>query len=470
MGRLNLLIFWQRKRAALLAAAAATMALLQVASAGTLPVVTNNPPIAAKPLEFMPELERVLPATSALGERCYLDFEGGTVATERRAENPQLNRQLHRDLKADLTPAAEQWAGIGLLLTPATDELWDAPADQVIAALADHLADAPPTLPVTRALWLFKTADGNYGLMRVEGMVDTPGGGRGMKIVYKLAKAASPAKVVASVTKSWGEVTNGLRSRIVLDKKVFRAGQPVPVRIEIENVVAEVKSFTHPYAQYNQAFIVINSSGKEVPYVGGLAQVMVGNPETLESGRSAIFGPFNLADYYYLRIPGSYTVKWRGNFAMHGIDRAPVPVNLPPSAEVRFEVTADSVATADGDPAGRLLPLLKDKWLLTAANPKPVHLHPGGNHAEVSGQSFYFNYYPTNRREDAGGISLWLTEQPAADQNMTNDWPLPSEYLGKLSRWHVYFNVDSNAAKAWPDAREDIKQALSAETDAKAPR
>ena len=192
---MNIITFRQRKLAVLLAAAALPATMMPAISANGESAVTNGQPAAARSFEFMPEIERVLPGTGALGERAYLDFAGGVVAVERTAEDPRRNRQLHRDLKADLTPGAEQWTGIGLQITPATDELWNAPADQVVAALAEHLADAPPALPVTQASWLFKTADGALGLMRVEGMVPTPGGGRGMKIVYKLARTARPGEL-----------------------------------------------------------------------------------------------------------------------------------------------------------------------------------------------------------------------------------------------------------------------------------
>ncbi len=140
---------------------------------------------------FLPEVERVLDAGGVLGARVYLDFEKGLVTVERLPDDPERNRRLHRDLRVDLTPGSEQWTGIGLEVTPAGEEFWNAPADKVFAALADNLAPPLATMQVTPGLWFFKTREGHYGLMRVAGFVEPRPGDRAMKIIYKLAEPVS---------------------------------------------------------------------------------------------------------------------------------------------------------------------------------------------------------------------------------------------------------------------------------------
>jgi hypothetical protein len=137
---------------------------------------------------FLPEVERVLDTDGVLGARAYVDFETGLVTVERLPDDPERDRRLHRDLKLELTPGAEEWTGIGLEVTPATEEFWNAPADRVVAALADNLAPPLATMQVTPGLWFFKTAGGDYGLMRVVGFVEPRPGDRAMKIIYKLAE------------------------------------------------------------------------------------------------------------------------------------------------------------------------------------------------------------------------------------------------------------------------------------------
>lgn len=149
-------------------------------------------PADLKPLTFLPEVERVMDGNGALGARVYLDFETGEVTAERLREDPERNRRLHRDLKLDLTPGSEEWTGIGLEIAPAREEHWNEPADQVVAAMKDDLAPPLATMQVTPGLWFFKTADGKYGLMRIEGLVQTHPGDKAMQLVYKLA-ATSPA-------------------------------------------------------------------------------------------------------------------------------------------------------------------------------------------------------------------------------------------------------------------------------------
>jgi hypothetical protein len=141
---------------------------------------------------FQPEVARVLDGNGILGARVYLNFEKGLVTVERLAEDAERNRRLHRDLKLDLTPGSEEWTGINLQVAPANEDMWGAPADNVIAALEDNLAPPLATMQVTPGLWFFKTGEGRYGLMRVVGFVEPRSGDKAMKIVYKLAVAAHP--------------------------------------------------------------------------------------------------------------------------------------------------------------------------------------------------------------------------------------------------------------------------------------
>ena len=136
---------------------------------------------------FQPEVERVLYGNGILGARVYVDFEKGLATVERLAEDAERNRRLHRDLKLDLTPGSEEWTGINLQVAPASEDMWGAPADKVIAALADNLAPPLATMQATPGLWFFKTGEGRYGLMRIVGFVEPRPGDRAMKIIYKLA-------------------------------------------------------------------------------------------------------------------------------------------------------------------------------------------------------------------------------------------------------------------------------------------
>ncbi len=159
---------------------------------------TNNA-ASTNHLWFLPELERVLDTHGALGARAYLSFSNGTVAEETSAENPQRNRQLHRALKLQTIEGEQEWTGVDLQVAPATEDMWNTPADQLVAALADNLAPPLPTMQVTPGVWFFKTRDGTYGLLRIVGFVEPRPGYRAMKVVYKLAKPVSEQKRASQV-------------------------------------------------------------------------------------------------------------------------------------------------------------------------------------------------------------------------------------------------------------------------------
>ncbi len=150
----------------------------------------TNPPARM----FQPEVERVLDGNGVVGARVYLDFESGQVSVERLPEDADNDRRLHRDLKLDLTPGSEVWTGVNLQVAPANEELWKAPADKVIAALADNLAPPLSTMQVTPGVWFFKTSSGRHGLMRVVGFVEPHPGRKAMKVVYKLAAETPSGK------------------------------------------------------------------------------------------------------------------------------------------------------------------------------------------------------------------------------------------------------------------------------------
>jgi hypothetical protein len=278
-----------------------------------------------------------------------------------------------------------------------------------------------------------------------------------MTLFARFGSAAQPAE-----PPQWGESKDGLRTRLSAARQVFASGEAIPLKLEIENVSKEAKSYRRPTVPSHDELIVLDEQGLKMPYLGGLAQVGV---PVIRLGPGQFSEPqsFDLAEWYYLRRPGRYSVRWPRQQVVGppdaGADREAA---VPGTARLEFEVTADGVAAADGDPVGRLLPLVKDRWCL-AAHGKSGPVHPGSNRQEVTGRLISFQYNPTGYKADSGLIWLWLTDEAAAEQPVTADWPPRSEYLGRISRWHAYIRADANATRAWPDAKEDIRRALAAE-------
>lgn len=171
-----------------LSSGALRAAAAESGSASPPPIAVTNHRASNPHLEFAPEVERVLDTHGALGARAYLSFSNGVVGEESSAENPQRNRQLHRDLRLQTIEGEQEWTGVDLQIAPATEAMWNTPPDQLIAALADDLAPPLPTMQVIPGVWFFQTRDGNYGLLRIVGFVEPGPGFRAMKVVYKLAR------------------------------------------------------------------------------------------------------------------------------------------------------------------------------------------------------------------------------------------------------------------------------------------
>jgi len=244
----------------------------------------------------------------------------------------------------------------------------------------------------------------------------------------------------------WGQPKNGLRTRLIADKQNFRSGEAIPMRLEAENVGNQTREFQRIPVPHYGTLKVLDEAGKDVPFLVGLAQVQVG-PNKLDPGHSRQLESFDLAEAYYLRKPGRYTVQ---------------STTEPASAPFEFEVIANPDAT-DGDAVGRLLPLLKKDWWLNGGSLQPAKVQPGKNRVQTTGRLVSFQFNPTGYKLDSGLVWLWLADEPAAEKPADDSFYPATEYLGKIANWHVYFAITPAAEKDWPTAKEDIAKALKAD-------
>ena len=248
---------------------------------------------------------------------------------------------------------------------------------------------------------------------------------------------------------TWGELKNGMRARLVAERPVYDAGAPVPMTFEVRNESDIAKDYRIAPVDSNESLLsVVDSQGKSVPYLGGLSQ-LIDESNRIAPGDAIRSQPFDLASCYYLRRPGRYIVRFPGN---------------PPSAEFELTVTPNrKLALADGDPVGRLLPLVRERWWL-GAGAHQAKLRSGRNWQEVPGQIVRFVYNPPAHKADSGLIDICLCDRRAAELPANDLSSVPeAEYLGKVSRWHVYLVVTANAQTAWPAARKEIALALAAD-------
>ncbi len=298
------------------------------------------------------------------------------------------------------------------------------------------------------------------------------------------ALAAGPKPPSAADAAGWGPAADGLQTRLRAEGKTFRAGHPIPMKLEIRNAGNRLQRYHVPQVAINGRITVTDAQGKPVPYVGGSAQTM--NPlAELAPGAAEVLDTFDLAAYYYLRQPGRYTATWPGAGAwgamgLPGLDEAAeeADVAIPASNTVAFEVLPDPAAAADGDPVGRLLPLAKNQWSIDAMPSDEPTLRPGGNWGRVPGRQFMFLHCPTHLKDDMALVWVWVTKEKAPPAEAASDErsERPSEYVGSSPVGHVYVHVPAKALQRWPTAKADILRALqtapaekSGRTDAPVP-
>jgi len=63
---------------------------------------------------------------------------------------------------------------------------------------------------------------------------------------------------------AWGEAKGGVRSRILATQKTYRAGEPIPMKLEIENVGNAVKEIVLPALPHFGTLSVKDEKGKMV--------------------------------------------------------------------------------------------------------------------------------------------------------------------------------------------------------------
>ena len=252
----------------------------------------------------------------------------------------------------------------------------------------------------------------------------------------------------------FGPEKNGLCTRLSAKADTFRAGEPIAVKLEITNVGNGPRSYHVPQVHYNGRVTVIDERGMFVPYLGGSFQT--NNPlKVLPKGKTHDLAAFDLAKWYYLRRPGRYSILYPGTQGWGGGD-SPIPL----SNVFSFRVLPNPQADADGDPVGRLLPLMKNGWKLSATRPWTPLVQPTGEWGRATGRMMSFYQWHGGKPDGMSVVYIWLTKTQAPREPWQSEQPGSAEYVGKLPTGHLYLLSRFKRENAWPTFKEDIKRAL----------
>lgn len=244
----------------------------------------------------------------------------------------------------------------------------------------------------------------------------------------------------------WGEEMSGLKTRLTARTHTFRAGHSVSLTLEIKNVSTNAQNFGRTSVTHNDQFEVLDQFGKPVPYLAGPSQLLQRQVE-IQPGETQAVAAFDLAESYYLRAPGPYSVKFRG-------------ISLPPSGTLKLEVTHDQAAASD--PIGLLLPLVKKNWQFVAPSGERER-HPGANWQPTNCRLVMFNFKHRTSKREHDFVQVFLADEAAKEhpkELVVKPSASNTKYLGKISRWHVYYLASPGALKAWPNAIDDITRSL----------
>lgn len=255
---------------------------------------------------------------------------------------------------------------------------------------------------------------------------------------------------LAGQRKLWesGETLNDLKTTLSANQATFAAGRPISIKLELSNTGNLDRQFgQHHFIRSGTEIVVIDEYGRRVPYLAGGAGLKQ-SQVTIKPAETKVLESCDLTSFYYLRRPGRYWVYFHA-------------AGLPQSNALPFEVVADDAALADGDPMGRLLPLVAGKWAPQGSPNPAAKIRPGRNRAETSGWQFVFPLTDRGVKGSKAVVWLWLASEPAEELAAPrDDFLQTSEDLGMISRWHVYLSAPREALDLWPTVKEDLKAAL----------
>src|SRR5687768_1051636 len=92
--------------------------------------------------------------------------------------------------------------------------------------------------------------------------------------VSTFASPAFPLDAPAKPVEATGKSESGLQTRIVAESASFKAGHPIPIRVEISNTSQKPAAYTKTSLAYSQSVAVTDADGKPVPFLAGPAGVM----------------------------------------------------------------------------------------------------------------------------------------------------------------------------------------------------
>src|SRR5690606_19136340 len=110
-----------------------------------------------------------------------------------------------------------------------------------------------------------------------------------------------------------GQPEHDLKSIFSSAGTEFESGQSIPVKLQLQNIGQQVREYEqHSLSRSGFEIRVFDQFGGPVPYLGGPSQLPAA-VRNLIPGETVLIEEFDLAQFYYLRKPGTYFARYLGN-------------------------------------------------------------------------------------------------------------------------------------------------------------
>lgn len=238
------------------------------------------------------------------------------------------------------------------------------------------------------------------------------------------------------------QAREGFDVRLIPLSNAFVLGQPIPLRLEIENTSNETLGYTRTSYMVNDPLEVKDPNGRPVPYLDSSYQTMIG-VDFVEPGEMVVLVErYDLYSQYHITKPGRYTIQFKKEIYLRPSNLLEIDIQPGPLASVETVIET-------------LKPVLPPGWSLTRSR---LRDRPHLNLESSPG----FNIYLVGKRgkkatPDPGiFIHLYVDPPPSYIDRFARE----AEFLGDSPLGPVYLAAHE-AETLWPDYRQQIAAALA---------
>lgn len=261
----------------------------------------------------------------------------------------------------------------------------------------------------------------------------------------------------------WGEELGGLRTRLVPVTEEFTIGESMVFKLELKNVSNSPIKYDCQRADRFGSIKIIRPNGREAAYVGGSGQTC-GNDKTIMPGEvKLIFDDLDIDKQYNIVDKGVYKISFRRYKDLYFLNNdmeseTELKTRYIPESNVLSIKVRTGAARLHGLAFDRIERSLPDRWeallhrrVEEESNAKIVHMY---NMEGPLSEAVISTVEVVQADGTCGPGTGFHSRRKKA-------W----EYLGRNDYGHVYFRMNKNAAKSWPQARDDVIKALGVTKD-----